>query len=215
MDRLVGSEWSERYAACFRRNAHRLVAWGHEAARRQIRVAHDEYDITGFIVEAIEDILWRDRPRGFRHYDVANEPPVRGEDRTGKSRRRLDIRIVSTELRLRYTFEAKRLWQGRFGLAGYLGVDGLRRYIAGSTYAGQEPEAAMLGYVQDLRIEVWGEELERKMSSCVADLRVSKPLSRCAVVPELQHVWISVHERERSGSVAIFHILLDCPPQDR
>jgi hypothetical protein len=107
------SSGEDIYELFFRREAHRLIALGYEKSRCKINCKLEETEITGFICEKIEEQLIIDS-RLFR-YSLKEDNPTQGENRTGKSRRRLDIVIQCSHStpRQNYIFEAKRSRQLR------------------------------------------------------------------------------------------------------
>src|SRR5437588_299610 len=127
----LNPEW-DVYLSALREDAHRLLAWGYADARARFPSARDEYDLTGFLSEAIDSrIDHPETPERFAHYSVHNERPVSPRGETGKQRPKLDIQIerCGVRPRWRYTFEAKRLRDdagssASHSLSEYLGDDG-------------------------------------------------------------------------------------------
>ena len=133
----------DAYFYGFRRDAHQLLAWGHQEALQQIHCDLEEEQITGLIVEAMREKL-KDIaiPERFcDRYSVGEEKPLAVEGRTGKHRRKLDIVVESNlprEVRPEYIFESKRLrkksrqlQKGGFPIGEYVGEDGLQCFVKG------------------------------------------------------------------------------------
>jgi len=200
------------YHDAFRRDAHQLLAWGYQRAAGQINSAQEETDITGFIAEAIEDLIDNEAPPEYLRYCADEDRPFSSERRTGKNRKRLDIVIKDNggiRPKPRYTFEAKRLRRKGHPLSVYLGRAGLRRFVTGE-YASSAPEAAMLGYVQSETLDVWAEQLEEALPKRRTGLKLTQGLMRTVVVMELTHCWTSRHQRGEADEVTVCHILLNC-----
>lgn len=206
-------QWRNAYEQPFLTDVHQLLAWGYGDARSQIGPAQEEQEITGLIVEAmrarLSDVSTEAR---FDRYSVREGPPVPGDGRLGKRRRRVDIILesASTRPRREFAFEAKLLRRNGFPIGLYTGDDGLQCYVRG-VYAGSSPAAAMVGYVQTDSPDRWYGELQRKLDGdgC-SGLCVDQKLSRCAVISSLPHEWVSVHRRNGLGLITVFHIFLDC-----
>lgn len=194
----------QAYAPAFRRDAHQLIAWGYRDALPRIHCDNQEEEITGFIAEAIEDVLLNPSTlRRFDRYSLKDEKPVRGEGRTGKRKRRLDIVIERTgRPRANYIFEAKRLKQSSHPLRVYIGSDGLGRFVTGATYAAGLPEAAMIAYVQNRQPQEWKADLDE----AIAPIQ----LEQSNTVEELETCWFGRHQRTDGTAIEIHHIFLDC-----
>lgn len=197
------SAW-QSYDFSFRRDAHHLLAWGYRGALPSIYCNCEEDDITSFIADAIEDILNDDlTPKRFDRYSIKPQNPVRGEKRFGKKRRKLDILIERVARpRIVYIFEAKRLEKKNHRIKGYLGEEGLERFVSGKTYAAGLPEAAMVAYVQDRSVANWEAELIEALSEAQVEKR--------SAVKELKSCLVSHHLRANNSTLEIHHILLDC-----
>jgi hypothetical protein len=197
----------------FRRDAHQLLAWGHQAALSQIHCDLMEEEITGLIVEAVETRLDDpSTPERFDRYSIDEEKPIAVEGRKGKKRRRLDLVVVSGHSRPRrkYIFEAKRLRKNGYPISKYVGTDGLQCFVKG-VYASQYPEAAMVGYVQSDAANYWETELKRSFDGYPHNnLRIKQLLQKVQVLSSVPDVWVSEHEREESGSITVYHIFLNC-----
>lgn len=205
-----GPGW-QAYRDAFRSDVYQLVAWGYEAARGVICASSEEQEITGFIAEAIDarldDPLTDER---FDRYELSEDNPLAGESRTGKRRRRADIRIRSRVLKPRpsYILEAKRLRRGGPGVKSYLGPDGLRRFLDDTSYAASATEAAMVGYIQSDTPPVWANEIASELTAD-PELRARTGLAPYEPTA-LQHCFVSSHVQAINGEVEIYHLLLDC-----
>jgi hypothetical protein len=205
---LPFSLWGNIYESSFRRDAHQLIALGYEKSRCKINCELEETEITGFICEEIEEQLIID-PR-LVHYSLKEDNPTKGENRMGKSRRRLDIVIqcsYSTP-RQNYIFEAKRLATSGYPISKYLGKDGLQLVIDG-IYACDCPEVGMIGYVQKGTFEHWEKELCQKLP-LAAELLTKKKPAKIKIIDDLEYEWISEHDRQTQKPVTVYHIFLDC-----
>lgn len=201
-----------RYEKDFVRHAHKLLGLGYATLTPSDFARSEEEDITGELVRAIETVL--DDPEGpgwTRWFSVPEEPRVHDPARKGKRRRRLDIRIDSSEARprARFCFEAKRLGPNH-GTSVYLGDEGLQCYLDGR-YAGDQMVAGMLGYVQAGDPPDWALKIERAIAKDVrkVGLLKSSPWRREPLVAELTFTYRSGHKRPSVGSpIEIFHTLL-------
>ncbi|MBE9070218.1 hypothetical protein IQ260_26610 [Leptolyngbya cf. ectocarpi LEGE 11479] len=199
----------------FRRDAHQLLAWGHQEALPQIHCNLTEEEITGLIVEEMREKL-KDPTipeRFYDRYSVGEEKPLAVEGRTGKRRRKLDIVVESNlprESRPEYVFEAKRLRKNGYPIGKYTGKDGVQCFVKG-VYASQYPEAAMVGYVQSDVTSYWVSELKRNFGKDTNNyLRITKLLQKVQVLSPVPDTWVSEHERITEGSIAVYHIFLNC-----
>ena len=207
--------WSS-YDQSFREDAHQLLAWGYQDARRQISPDREETEITGFIAEAIQARLSSPGiEERFDRYALMEDNPVPGEQRTGKRRMRIDIILQSSfrprhKTRPKYIFEAKRLRKPSHPVSQYIGQEGLGRFIQGR-YAPDCPEVAMLGYVQTDTVDFWVAELNKRFENDSADqfLLIEK-LSPVSIHPDLVDEWSSRHRRSNGTPLIVFHLFLDC-----
>jgi hypothetical protein len=205
----------DAYRTAFRDDIYQLLAWGYSDARPRITAVAEEEEITGFIVEAIEARL--DDPRTderYTHYEISEDKPLPGEFRTGKRRRRADIRVRSTALRPRprYLFEGKRLRRsGGFGITKYIGPNGLRRFLDATGYSDYSSDVSMIGYVQSDTAHYWAAELAAILgSSEVSELQLQSGFERESAIKSLEHCYLTVHLNHAGERVQIGHILLDC-----
>jgi len=204
----------QAYRNAFRRDAHQLLAWGYAAARKLISSDSEETEVTGFIAEAIEKLLdGTEIDSRFEHYEVAEDNPIPGESRTGKRRRRADLRIKSRVLkpRPRYIFEAKRLRSTSHGTRGYLGAEGLLRFLGSTSYAEEAFEAAMVGYIQTETPAIWAQKLQSVfVTDSASELRVVRSLEPVTDATCFDNCLISSHTKTDGETIELYHILLDC-----
>lgn len=200
------------YADVFVRRVHTLLALGYAMLTPTDFVRAEEEHITGELVDAIQGVLddsatpaWADR------YSVHEEPRERHQTQKGKGRKRLDIRLDSSEVRprARLRFEAKRLGPNH-GASVYLGGEGIQRFLDGR-YARNDPVAGMLGYVQAGNPGDWALKIEQGISrdATKLGLRRSSPWRAERLTDGLQFTYCSGHDRLTVGHpIEIFHTLL-------
>lgn len=209
----LNSSARNAYDYGFRRDAHQLIAWGYQDALPSIHCKLLEEEITGLIVEAIENKLDDPfTPERFDRYSIDEEKPIAVEGRQGKKRRRLDLVVVSghSRPRPRYIFEAKRLRKNGYPIGKYLGKDGLSCFIQG-VYSSQYPEAAMIGYIQSDIASYWESELQRSFNKDLNnDLCIVKLLQKAKVLSSMPDVWLSMHKRTVGDIITVYHIFLNC-----
>ncbi|OHB63124.1 MAG: hypothetical protein A2Y77_07830 [Planctomycetes bacterium RBG_13_62_9] len=190
---------------------HTLIALGYAAFTPADWARAEEEDITGELVDAIDDVLDSGTPRWAGRYFVHEEPRERHKTRKGKGRKRLDIRLDSSEVRprARLRFEAKRLGPNH-GTSVYLGGEGLQRFLDGR-YARNDPIAGMLGYVQAGNPGDWALKIGQAISKDAVKLglRNSSPWRAERLADRLAFTYCSGHDRPSVGNpVQIFHTLL-------
>lgn len=204
---------SSFYNFAFRRDVRKLLAWGYEDSREKINSKREETEITGFIVEAIDNRLVAPQtPDEFDRYTVSEDKPIPSNSLTGKSRRRLDIVIENNlgKARLKYVFEAKRLFTVSHPIGKYTGSEGLQRFITGQ-YASQYPEAGMIGYVQNRTSDYWQEQLHDSFINDKSNtLHITAHLNKIEILLSLPNEWLSKHRRNDNSAIDIYHIFLDC-----
>ena len=203
----------DEYWATYRQHIHTLLAWGYANSRNRVQAKHDETAITGFIAEAIQDILdGPDSPLWCNQIVIKDDPPIPGGGRTGRKRWRPDLIFESVERRPRpkYHFEAKRLRRHE-SINDYLGEDGLQCFISGK-YAHESDEAGMLGYIQCDNIRIWVERLQLAVdqdNEGKNEMLLSSPQCNIQVVDTFPHEWMTKHDRHIGKSIVVHHILLD------
>jgi hypothetical protein len=203
----------EAYEEAFRLDVHQLLAWGYTDARSLITSNSEEEEITGLIVEAIETRL--DDPltdERYSRYEVAEDKPLPGETRTGKRRRRADIRIRSTvrKPRPRYLFEGKRLRRNGFGVSKYLGDSGLKRFILESSYSAYTNFGSMVAYVQSDTPAEWAVDLAAAFERSPSQWNAEGGFVRDTVIDCIEYCFVTAHVRATAEKVSIHHVLLDC-----
>ena len=207
----TSANW-QTYAGAFVRNVYELLALGYARLSPTGFADAQEEEITGALAEAIDKVLDDPAaPEWVSLYSLHEEPPIHDRKRKGRRRRRLDLRIDSSELRPRhrFPFEAKPLGRNhRVGV--YLGLKGLGRFVDGR-YGRDSASGGMLGYVQDGEPNVWAGKIGAAMCRRAADLHVAGGCSwqRETIIPQLQHTYRSMHRRPSVGaSITIYHCLL-------
>ena len=211
------SDFWNKYGLRFRDNSHFLVIQGFADAAALIKAASKETDITGFIVENIEDFISCNEH--FDGYGVKESNPQPGEGRAGSNRRQIDILIERTiQPRAKYTFEAKRLERKDHRIGTYTGltawqkkpreIDGMLRFIEGETYAAGCPEAAFIAYIQSDTIEYWHDQLHKSLQDEVVLQRLQ---GLKVVTSHLHpHTWSSEHNRKDGTQITLYHLFFDC-----
>jgi hypothetical protein len=196
--------------AAFRRRCCQFLAIGYQGALPRIQNEPDEEtDITGYICEALEDWFLRN-PKEAAGYFVKDDPPLGKSGRTGKRRPRTDIIIgYAAGVRPEFFWESKRLHRKKATASRYTGSGGMGCFISG-LYAKNYHEVAMLGYVQTDTLEQWQAELKERVKSEAKDLNLENMENSMKVDSAFPLQWVSVHHRDQSGAIRIFHFLLDC-----
>jgi hypothetical protein len=178
----------------------------------------EETVITGNLVEAIESILEDANEDWMRFYRVYDDSPVneaieaKATRRTGKRRRRVDIRFNSSEVApyTRFYFEAKRLGK-RNPVSRYLGADGLGCFLRGS-YAEAERRGGMLGYVQSDDEHIWAAKIDKALAASPQSFGLqarSDNFRLYQISAQLRHTYVSGHRRTTDGKrLQIYHSFL-------
>jgi hypothetical protein len=157
------------YEQLFIRRVHDLIKWGYDRLCASAYATQEETVITGDLAEAIEDILEYPNEDWMRFYRVYDDPPINesivAPRRRGKRRRRVDIKLDSSEVSpyTRFCFEAKRLGKGN-PVSRYLGAKGLGSFLS-SSYDGAEQQGGMLGYVQSDVEQTWAANIDKAFTS--------------------------------------------------
>ena len=200
------------YADVFVRRVHTLLALGYATLTPADFVRAEEEHITGELADVIDDVLSDSAtPAWADSFSAHEEPRERHQTRKGKARKRLDIRLDSSEVRprARLRFEAKRLGPNH-GTSVYLGAEGIQRFLDGR-YARNDPIAGMLGYVQAGNPGDWALKIEQAISKDAAKLglRSSSPWRAQRLADALPFTYCSGHDRPIIGhSIEVFHTLL-------
>lgn len=208
------SDNSDGYRQAFIAHVHRLVKMGYNGLDHEACGNAEEETITGYLVASIADALdKRSAPAWARWYNVHEDPPVAEAGRTGRRRRRVDIKFESAELRprQRFSFESKRL-SHRHSVSTYLGKDGLGCFLSGA-YAAGDNAAGMLGYVQSGETEDWAEKIKRALTKSPRKYAIRssgawrETTLDCGPAPTCR----TRHDRKRGlGPIEVFHTLLLC-----
>ena len=204
------------YDRLFLPRVYRLIKLGYDQMKPADHASSQETAITGLLVEAIDAVLDRPPMRWMQFYSVYDDPPVnepkrQRQRRTGRKRKRLDIRIdwAKTSPRTRFRFECKRLGSGN-SVGTYLGADGLGRFLS-AEYAREDVRAGMLGYLQSDEEGKWAGKIEAAIASAEDHyaIKLDSPWRREPVITELIHTYRSGHSRGRGRRpIEIFHTLL-------
>jgi hypothetical protein len=170
-----------------------------------------EEDITGELVRAIDSVIDNPEASWMKFLSIHEEPRIHAPNRKGKRRRRLDIRIDSSEIRprSRLSFEAKRLGPNH-GVSKYLGTDGLQCFTDGR-YARDDSTGGMLGYVQEGTCNEWAQKIDTAITKGSKKLHLTKTGSwrRVGITDEVPFTYRSDHNRPQVGSpIEIYHTLL-------
>ena len=210
-----GDDW-DIYQQAFREDAHQLLFWGYADSRNRIGPDDEEEAITAYIAEAIKlRINAPLTPEKFCRYAIHNAHFVSPAGQTGKRQLKLDLMLEHTGIKphRHFVFEAKRLKTGSHSIGKYTGDEGLGCFVGG-LYAATDPEAAMVGYMQNRDAPYWFSELERVFSEDETngrrDLRIAERLRKNVVVPDLPNEWASTHTRTNGSPMHVFHIFVEC-----
>lgn len=183
----------------------------------RIRATSDEESVTGFLYEAISEIIKYGDDSWCQKYEAKNENPLPSSLRTGKSRRKTDLIILSVfkKSHPEFVFEAKALNSSKTHQLedNYLNEDGLKRFLKGdyADYTSRYPEVAMVGYIFTDTLEEWQRRLKSAIDMRAKELSVSGPQKDIDIIDELPFEWKSNHTRDTGHSdLAIYHILLSC-----
>jgi len=204
------------YEQLFIRRVHDLVKLGYDRLCSSAYATEEETVITGDLAEAIEGILEYPNEDWMRFYRVYDDPPIneliQATRRKGKRRRRVDIKLDSSEVSpyTRFYFEAKRLGKGN-PVSRYLGAKGLGCFLSGS-YAGAERRGGMLGYVQSDDEQTWAAKIEKALASSPKSFGLQAQRNNfrlCQISAQLHHTYVSAHRRTTDGKrLQIYHSFL-------
>jgi hypothetical protein len=204
------------YETLFIPRVHRLIKLGYDRLSPRSAANDEETAITGDLVEAIENVLDSAASDWMKFYSAHDDPPENSPTRKkrrrrGRHRRRVDIRLDSSETspRTRFRFECKRLGP-RHHAEGYLGDEGLGCFLRGE-YASKETRAGMLGYVQCDDELTWANRIAQCLSTApsVYSVRSGGDWRREALIEELPHTYRSSHRRgSTKPPIEIYHTLL-------
>jgi len=205
------------YDRLFILRVHRLIKLGYDRLNPKRYAREQETAITGDLIESIETEFDYPTARWMRFYSAYDDPPVNEprrpgrQRRKGRGRRRVDIRLQSSDVspRARFRFECKRLGAGN-PESRYLGKKGLGCFLAGH-YARQDLRAGMIGYVQSEDEGTWAQRIAQTLLASAKKyaLREDGPWRHASVISELEHTYRSGHRRGRGKRpIEIYHILL-------
>jgi hypothetical protein len=193
--------------------SHQILKLGYDLLDPSSLATSEEEVITGRLTKAMQDSLEDlEAPLWMKHFWAVEETRVNDGEREGKHRRRIDIEVIEQRRgpRPRFRFEAKRLRDSE-SRREYLGNDGLGCFLDGR-YAASDPDAGMLGYVQE------GTEADHLIMISGALL---KDPARFGVVQDggwKEHrqvkglaTYASAHHRIGGlPRIVVFHTLLNC-----
>jgi hypothetical protein len=183
---------------------HHVLATGFQRLVAATLAKKEETAITGLLVEQMRAfVASRDCPRGAQHFSVHDDRPEGTNGLEGKRRPRIDIVVERTGMgtRPKFHFEAKRLDRSD-SVAEYVGEDGMGCFLSGK-YAKGEPDAGMLGYVQQGTPETWAQRLREKLAT------ESVAWAQHSLHVSLPHSYRSSHTRD-GQPFGLFHVLLVC-----
>ena len=212
MPSFGSSDNKPQYQRAFRRHCHELLAMGYQRLDHRSFRSEEEPTITGELVRSMQEAQEaKDAPGWATCLAVKDDPPQNVEGRLGKRRRRIDIDIERYRRgkRPRFRFEAKRLHDSS-SLSAYLGTDGLMLFITGS-YAPDNEEAGMLGYVQKDTPSSWSRQLGERLSANPEKYRLQPGgnLQRVGLTDRIEDCHESSHNRPNlNRSITIFHTFL-------
>jgi hypothetical protein len=191
---------------------HQLLKFGYDRLVSSDYSCTDEPSLTQVLVQSMDNVLieppseiedWSD----FFH--VSDDPPENTGGRTGKRRKRVDVRVSTGQRpRQHFRFEAKRL-NSSASTAEYVGTEGLGCFVS-DEYAAEDDDAGMLGYVQSNDEQIWAERLKDRITADSVRLRVTKdghwkPHSLPGAHP---HLYRTRHMRDSGREISILHTLL-------
>ena len=204
------------YEQLFIRRVHDLIKWGYDRLCASAYATEEETDITGDLAEAIESILEYRNEDWMRFYRVYDDPPINesitAPRRKGKRRRRVDIKLDSSEVSpyTRFCFEAKRLGKGN-PVSRHLGTKGLGCFLSDS-YAGAERRGGMLGYVQSDDERSWATKIDKAFTSSPQSFGLQARRNNFRlyqVSAQLHHTYVSEYRRTTDGKrLQIYHSFL-------
>ena len=201
------------YRTSLVRRSHEILKMGYDLIDPPSLADCDEETITGRLTKAMQDALEDlDAPSWTKSFSAEEERPVNDSDREGKHRLRIDIEVIkhTSGPCPRFRFEAKRL-RNSTSHRDYLGVDGLGCFLDGR-YAAGDPDAGMLGYVQDGTASVYRNSICDALLNEPSRFGVAQggELNECRIVRGLD-THASLHHRSGGlPSIMVFHTLLTC-----
>lgn len=159
------------YRKAFLGHVHKLLHAGYAALTPSAFTTAEEDDITGelckhmkHLTEVAPSAPWMAR------YSIHDQDPVNGAKREsdgttrlGKSRPRLDIRIVHKVRapNASFSIEAKRLYRSD-SVGDYMDDEGLNAFVK-EYYAKSDDACGMLGYIQAGALKDWVDKLQLRL----------------------------------------------------
>ena len=206
------SENAKEYQQTFVARVHQLLFLGYQRLDNPGSLSeHDEPAITGMLVQKIEAVL--DDPKAAQwitYFHVKDDPPVNDGVRTGKRRKRVDIRFSSARHRPRqhFSFEAKWLGKGN-PVADYLGENGLGCFLA-CQYSAEDSDAGMLGYIRTDSPEEWADKIEKNLKGPAGKYAVCSGYGwrKHSFKNGPTHTFHTRHHRTNGHEIEIYHSLL-------
>lgn len=197
------------FREAFVANVHTLVQLGFEQLNDAALSGSEEPAITGDLVHAMRAVCEAPNAEDWMTMlSVHDDPPIEGENRRGKARRRVDVEVehVGRGPRPRFRWEAKRLGHG-YGVGRYVGEEGMGCFVS-RRYGAQLCNAGMLGYVQSDDVDAWlkkiGQGLMKKKKALRLILQEGHPWQSSGLLPT---GYQSVHDVD--DGLMIYHVLLD------
>lgn len=199
------------YRMSFVTRVHTLVAVGYARLDPQDLASREETEITGMLVDAIDEYLQSTQAPTWAHrFAVHDDRPLTSMGKLGKSRPRVDIELERTQRgpRPSFQFEAKRLYASG-SVAAYVGDDGLGCFTSGR-YAADHATAGMLGYVQSETVSAWTAKVEKGIRKAKKKLRI---IDKCACWTSVKltgHASYRSAHRRNPTPITVYHTFLKC-----
>ncbi len=206
------SDNKAHYRTSLVNRSHQVLKMGYDLLDPASLAASEEEAITGRLTKAMQDALENlEAPLWAKNFWAVEETRVNDSEREGKRRLRIDIEVIEHRRgpRPRFRFEAKRL-RNSASRREYLGHDGLGCFLDGR-YAASDPDAGMLGYVQEGKVTDHVAELCDSLLHDPSRFRVAQDggWKEHRLVKGLQ-TYASSHQRTGGlPGILIFHTLLN------
>ena len=210
--RGIAAAKADAYRQVFITHVHELLILGFSRLdRSQLSTMH-EPAISGLICQAIANVFDDpNSPHWVDDYEIHDDPPVHDPTRTGKHRRRVDIKIASSRMRPRskYCFEAKCL-NSNAGVGDYLGKEGLGQFISGS-YSSDQTEGGMIAYAQTKDCDYWVAKIAAKVDFAKYKTGRGGKWRPVVIVASHSHTYQTIHKRpNKLRNIRVAHVILDC-----
>jgi len=203
---------AEAYRQSFITHVHLLIAMGFSRLDKSQLATMHEPAITGLIHESVETIFDdTNSPAWVDDYEIHDDPPIHDSVRTGKERRRVDIKLASrrTRPRCRFCFEAKSLNKSA-GVSAYLGKDGLGQFITGA-YSADQTAGGMLAYIQTESCNGWSAKVAAKIEIAKHRIGQGGEWLQATIDANLHNTYQTIHKRPKKlKNIQIIHTFLDC-----